>query len=263
MLSIYFISNIKQTIMATPRFYCDPKFSDKLALGAQVKLSENATIHATRVLRMGVGEAAILFNGDGHDYRCEFIHVTKNEVIGKIISAQLVEKESPLNIWLVQAISSGDRMDYTLQKAVEMGVSCIQPIMSERSVVKLNPERAQKRTEHWQNVVNSACEQCGRAVVPKVANPMTLSQWLGTKPQATTKITLSPQAQFSFKTIPNPSQDICILVGAEGGLTQGEIDLATQEGFIPIKMGPRILRTETAPVAAIAAMQTLWGDFCV
>jgi 16S rRNA (uracil1498-N3)-methyltransferase len=249
--------------MANPRFYCDPKISDKLAPGAQVKLPENAAIHATRALRLGVGDQAILFNGDGQDYVCEFTHVKKSEVFAKILKARLVENESPIKILLAQAISSGDRMDFTLQKAVEMGVTAIQPIASQRSVVKLAGERAEKRREHWQNVVNSACEQSGRAFVPQVAQPMSLSDWFGTNPAAETKITLSPNAEVSLKDLATPSGHICLLVGAEGGLTEDEIQLASTQGFTPIKLGKRILRTETAPLAAIATMQALWGDFCV
>jgi 16S rRNA (uracil1498-N3)-methyltransferase len=248
--------------MANPRFYCDPKISDKLALGAQVRLPENAAIHATRALRLGIGDQAILFNGDGHDYISELIHIKKNEVVAKILKAKPVENESPIKILLAQAISSGDRMDFTLQKAVEMGVTEIQPIASQRSVVKLSGERAEKRREHWQNVVNSACEQSGRALVPQVAHPMSLSEWLGKKPNAQTKITLSPNAEISLKDLTAPSDTICLLVGAEGGLTEDEIELASTQGFKPIKLGQRILRTETAPLAAIATMQALWGDFC-
>ena len=173
-----------------------------------------------------------------------------------------MNNESPIRILLAQAISSGDRMDFTLQKAVEMGVTEIQPIASQRSVVKLSSERAEKRREHWQNVVNSACEQSGRAFVPKVAEPLSLSNWLATKPEAQTKITLSPTAEITLKSLPLPAGTICLLVGAEGGLTEDEINLAASQGFTPVKLGKRILRTETAPLAAIATMQTLWGDFC-
>lgn len=248
--------------MSNPRFYCDPSKSDKLALGAQVKLPENAAIHATRALRLNVGDQAILFNGDGQDYLVELTFIKKNEVMAKIHSSQMVENESPIQILLAQAISSGDRMDFTLQKAVEMGVTEIQPIASQRSVVKLSGERAEKRREHWQNVVNSACEQSGRAFVPKVYEPLSLSNWLATQPKAQTKITLSPTADFSLKELVTPAGTICLLVGAEGGLTEDEINLAATQGFTPVRLGKRILRTETAPLAAIATMQTLWGDFC-
>jgi 16S rRNA (uracil1498-N3)-methyltransferase len=248
--------------MANPRFYCDPKTSDKLALGSQIKLSENAAIHASRVLRLDIGDSVTLFNGDGNDYAGELCFIKKNEVVAKINSVKSVDNESPIQVILAQAISSGDRMDFTIQKAVEMGVTAIQPIASQRSVVKLSGERAEKRCEHWQNVVNSACEQSGRAFVPKVAMPMSLANWLASQPEAQTKITLSPTAEVSFKDLSLPTGNICLLVGAEGGLTTEEIALATSQGFTPVRLGKRILRTETAPLAAIAAMQTIWGDFC-
>lgn len=249
--------------MSTPRFYCDPNTADKLALGAQVKLSENAATHATRALRLEVGDKAVLFNGDGHDYLAELAFIKKGEVIAKIISIKALDNESPIKVILAQAISSGDRMDFTIQKAVEMGVTEIQPIASQRSVVKLSGERAEKRREHWQNVVNSACEQSGRAFVPKVAMPATLANWLASHPDAETKVTLAPTAEVSFKELPTPTGNICLLVGAEGGLTEDEIALAALQGFTPVRLGKRILRTETAPLAAIATMQTIWGDFCV
>jgi 16S rRNA (uracil1498-N3)-methyltransferase len=249
--------------MANPRFYCDPNNSDKLALGAQIKLSDNAAMHATRALRLDLGDLVILFNGDGNDYHGELTFIKKGEVIAKINSIKAVDNESPIKVILAQAISSGDRMDFTIQKAVEMGVTAIQPIASQRSVVKLSAERAEKRREHWQNVVNSACEQSGRAFVPKVSMPLTLANWLGSKPDAETKVTLAPTAEVSFKELPKPTGNVCLLVGAEGGLTQDEIALAASQGFIPVRLGKRILRTETAPLAAIATMQTIWGDFCV
>lgn len=249
--------------MANPRFYCDPKTSDKLALGAQIKLPENAAIHATRALRLDVGDKIALFNGDGQDYQAELSFIKKSEVTAKITNIKNVDNESPIKVILAQAISSGDRMDFTIQKAVEMGVTEIQPIASQRSVVKLSGERAEKRREHWQNVVNSACEQSGRAFVPKVAMPLSLAHWLASKPDAETKVTLAPTAKVTFKELPPPTGNVCLLVGAEGGLTEDEIALAESQGFTPVRLGKRILRTETAPLAAIATMQTIWGDFCV
>lgn len=249
--------------MANPRFYCDPKTSDKLALGAQIKLPENAAIHATRALRLEVGDKIALFNGDGQDYQADLTFIKKGDVSAKITSIKKVDNESPIKVILAQAISSGDRMDFTIQKAVEMGVTEIQPIASQRSVVKLSGERAEKRREHWQNVVNSACEQSGRAFVPQVAMPASLANWLASKPDAQTKVTLAPTAEVSFKELPTPTGNICLLVGAEGGLTEDEISLAESQGFTPVRLGKRILRTETAPLAAIATMQAIWGDFCV
>jgi 16S rRNA (uracil1498-N3)-methyltransferase len=208
-----------------------------------------------------VGDHAVLFNGDGHDYECEFVSLQKTTVSAKIRSVLVNTTESPLNITLAQAISSGDRMDFTLQKAVELGVSAIQPIASQRSVVKLSVERAEKRREHWQNVVISACEQSGRAVVPQVALPLSLPAWLANQPSFAMGLTMSPLAADALHDLPHPAGNVCLLIGSEGGLTDGEITMASNSGFRPIKLGRRILRTETAPLAAIAAMQTLWGDF--
>jgi 16S rRNA (uracil1498-N3)-methyltransferase len=244
--------------MPQNRFYCP----DPLSIGATVKLPDSATAHAVRVLRMVVGDTAILFNGDGHDYVCELIAVKKSEVLAKAISSEVVESESPLNITLLQGISSGDRMDYTIQKAVELGVKRIQPLATERSVVKLTKERAAKRLAHWQGVVHSACEQSGRAFVPVVEAPVSLSQWLAANEQANThRILLNPVGAKRLAALAKPSDEIQLLIGAEGGLSPNEIDMASAGGFQSIILGPRILRTETAALAAIASMHTVWGDF--
>ncbi|MCB5188564.1 16S rRNA (uracil(1498)-N(3))-methyltransferase [Methylobacillus caricis] len=243
--------------MSTPRFYCPHPLSP----GAHIDLPGNAAVHASRALRMQAGDQAILFNGDGHNYLSEFTSMSKNSVHATILSAAPAETESPLNITLAQAISSGDRMDFTIQKAVEMGVRAIQPIASRRSVIKLSGERAEKRREHWQNVVISACEQSGRATVPLVAMPISLAEWLSQKPDAGTFITLAPGSERVLTDLAPPAGDICFLIGAEGGFTDEEIELAANHGFTTVRMGKRILRTETAALAALAAMQILWGDF--
>lgn len=240
-----------------PRFYSP----EKLAPGALIRLSDNAAVHASRALRMKVGDSAVLFNGDGNDYPCELTYMSKSEVSVKVKSVSANTCESPLNITLIQAISSGDRMDFTIQKAVELGVTAIQPISSQRSVVKLSGERAEKRREHWQNVVISACEQCGRAIVPEVRPATSLAQWLGQSETAALRIILSPGAPQSLNGLQKPSGDIQLLIGAEGGLTEDEINLATTHQFTPIRLGKRILRTETAALTAISSLQTLWGDF--
>jgi 16S rRNA (uracil1498-N3)-methyltransferase len=240
--------------------------AENLKIGAIIKLSENAATHATRVLRLNVGDAIKLFNGDGFDYSCELISLKKSETLVKVLAQQEINNESPLNITLLQGISSGERMDYTIQKAVELGVNAIQPLSTERSVVKLSPERAQKRLEHWQNVVIAACEQCGRAKIPQVAIPMSLTAWLGGNihagaGDASLRILLNPIGAKQLSALPKTTQNIQLLIGAEGGLSQAEIDLASNHGFQSIVLGPRILRTETAALTAIATMQTLWGDF--
>ena len=247
--------------MANLRFYTN----NTLTLGATVQLSESAAAHATRALRLNVGDSAVVFNGDGFDYECTLISIKKNTVFVTITAAQQVTNESPLRITLLQAISSGDRMDYTIQKAVELGVTGIQPITSQRSVVKLSAERAEKRTEHWQNVAISACEQSGRAIVPTVNAPVSFSHLFAqltkiAEPDAC-KITLAPDATQHLSNITRPGGNIYLLIGAEGGFTDEEILLSITHGFQAIQLGARVLRTETAALAAMSAMQTLWGDF--
>ncbi len=235
---------------------------ETLALGTTVKLSDGAATHATRVMRLGVGDSLILFNGDGYDYDCELISTKKSETLVRVKNSTPIENESPLNITVLQGISSGDRMDYTIQKAVELGVKRIQPISTERSVVKLNAERAEKRVEHWQGVAIAACEQSGRAFVPEVSHPMALSAWLANNPQQqTTRILLNPIGAQRLSQLTKPAGEIQLLIGAEGGLSPNEIDTAIQHGFQSIILGPRILRTETAALTAMASMLTLWGDF--
>jgi 16S rRNA (uracil1498-N3)-methyltransferase len=245
-------------VMSNLRFFS----TEDLVIGAAVKLSENAATHATRALRLNVGDHIHLFNGDGFDYACELIAVKKNEVIAKVNASQARDTESPLSITLLQGISSGDRMDYSIQKAVELGVKQIQPIATERSVVKLSAERAEKRLEHWQNIVISACEQCGRATIPQVLAPKTLENWLSINSASTaTRILLNPIGAKRLAELDKPSGEIQLLIGAEGGLTQAEINLAISQGFQSVILGPRILRTETAGPTAIATLQSLWGDF--
>lgn len=243
--------------MPTPRFFCDAK----LGPGVQLDLPDNAAHHASRVLRLKAGDQASLFNGDGNEYRVDFLRVTKDGVTAKVIEWTPIERESPLQVTLAQAISSGDRMDFTLQKSVELGVAAIQPLAAERSVVKLSGERAEKRRDHWQNVVVSACEQSGRAVVPQVSAPMPLLHWLGAVPDFKLRIMLSPAAEHTLHDLPRPEGDICLLIGCEGGFSPQETLAATSCGFTPVRLGARVLRTETAAMAALSAMQTLWGDF--
>jgi 16S rRNA (uracil1498-N3)-methyltransferase len=233
-----------------------------LRLGTNVKLSDNAAVHATRALRLNAGDKIQLFNGDGFNYACELISVKKTEVIAMVNSSLICDTESPLNITLLQGISGGDRMDYSIQKAVELGVNVIQPIATERSVVKLSSERVEKRLEHWQNIVISACEQCGRATIPKVLAPRTLANWLATNNQPNlARILLNPVGAIRLAEISKPSVGIQLLIGAEGGLSKTEIDSAVSHGFQSVVLGPRILRTETAGPTAIATLQALWGDF--
>ena len=221
--------------------------------------------HVTRVLRLGTGDSVTLFDGNGAEYAAAITQVARHGVTLNVGERISVDRESPLPVLLAQAISSGERMDYTVQKAVELGVASIQALEAERSVVRLDDARARKRVAHWQAVAVAACEQCGRNRVPHVAPVMTLRDWLGRKmqpsPPAEMRLLLATQAQVVLRELPRPAGGVTLLAGPEGGLTFEEQHDARRAGFTPVRLGPRALRTETAAVAALAALQTLWGDF--
>lgn len=253
--------------MSAPRFYCPPDLIT-LAPGARFNLPEAVARHAVRVLRLPPGAILVLFDGTGGEYPATIDHIDRERV--SVSLGQLDERdcESPLQITLVQALQAADKMDYTLQKAVELGVAAIQPVISRRSVVKLDGNRADKRIAHWQGVVTSACEQSGRNRVPAVAPIQPLLNWLGqsgtsASPESTPalRLMLAPGATRTLGDVA-ANQHIELLIGAEGGLDPVEIEGACQAGFIPVSLGPRVLRTETAGLAALAALQVLHGDFC-
>lgn len=244
--------------MSNLRFYN----IEKLQTGMTIKLDDNAATHAIRVMRLTIGDNIKLFDGGGLDYLCELISIKKGEVLVNVLTNEPVTNESPLNITLLQGISSGDRMDLTIQKSVELGVTKIVPIKTSRSMVKLSKERAEKRLVHWRKIIISACEQSGRSRIPLILAPIGLTEWLASNPAKNyTRIILDPLAKLRLKTLSKPNDCIELLVGAEGGLSREEINLASEHGFTGVQLGKRILRTETAPLAAIATMQTLWGDF--
>ncbi|MDD5329627.1 MAG: 16S rRNA (uracil(1498)-N(3))-methyltransferase [Sulfuricella sp.] len=242
--------------MAAPRFYC-PEIP---ARSGAAELPEPAAHHAARVLRLKEGDAVTVFNGQGGEGEARIAAIDKRGIDVEIIAWQDVERESPLRVVLAQAISAGEKMDFTLQKAVELGVQAIQPLASERSVVKLSGERAEKRVAHWQGVVVAACEQSGRNRVPEVASIRSLSDWLG-QDQTDLRLMLSPDAQTGLRDLPRPEGQVTLLIGPEGGFAPAESQMAQRQGFLPLRLGARILRTETAALAMLAAMQALWGDF--
>ncbi len=244
--------------MNCPRFFCDRP----LGPGARFDLPEAVARHAVRVLRLPPGAPIILFDGRGGEYAATIETITKERVSVITGQWQEMERESPLELTLVQAIQAADKMDFTIQKAVELGVSAIQPVASRRSVVKLSGDRQQKREAHWQSVAISACEQCGRNQVPPVAQVQTLDRWLADTGASLPglKLMLAPGAAHTLNQLP-PATQVTLLIGAEGGLEPGEMQAAAQVGFMPVRLGPRILRTETAGLAVLAALQTLWGDF--
>jgi len=242
--------------MSSPRFYLD----QPLAPGARFSLPPGPARHAARALRLAVDDVITLFNGRGGEFAARIDGIHKDEVAIAITGFADIERESRLNVMLAQGISSGERMDYTLQKAVELGVTAIQPIAAKRSVVKLAGERADRRVAHWQGVVASACEQCGRNQVPVVAPPLPLAHWLGQKTGGRL-LFLSPLAEARLADLPPPETQDWLVAGPEGGFEADEIAALRAAGAIPVRLGPRVLRTETAALAALAAMQTLWGDF--
>ena len=225
-------------------------------------MPEAAAHHSIRVLRLRQGEPVCLFNGDGHEYAGRISQISKQSVEVALTRKSSPARESPFPILLAQGISAGEKMDYTLQKAVELGVTNIQPIAAARSVVKLKDDRAEKRVQHWQQVAISACEQCGRNMVPRVAAVAALPNWLAELDHTTiTRLILSPTATVRLRSLPPPEGPVALLIGPEGGLTTEEIEMAQRHGFSAVSLGPRILRTETAALATLAAMQALWGDF--
>ena len=243
--------------MNLPRFYC----REALSQGAHVELPEPVARHAVRVLRLPPGASMILFDGRGGQYPARIERIERDRVFAELGAWEEIEAESPLAITLVQALQSGDKMDFTIQKAVELGVRDVVPVESRRSVLRLSGERAAKRVAHWQGVVASACEQCGRNQVPLVAPVEKIENWLA-RPvsEGVLRLMLAPDAEESFASI-RPSGPVQLLIGAEGGLDPQEMIAARQAGFKAVRMGPRILRTETAGLAALAVMQAMWGDF--
>jgi 16S rRNA (uracil1498-N3)-methyltransferase len=231
-----------------------------LSNGAHIELSDTAANHVSRVLRLPVGAPLILFNGQGGEFDATVTAVDKRSVSVALGDFHPTEREPPLPLQLAQGISRGERMDYTIQKAVELGVSRIIPLFTEHCGVQLRGERLKKRVKHWQGVVISACEQCGRNRIPQVDAPLTLAQWLAT-PGGGTRLVLDPTAEHSLSQLPDPGGPVSLLIGPEGGLSDQELALAAQAGFLGLRLGPRVLRTETAAVAALAAMLGAWGDF--
>lgn len=238
--------------MRLSRFFID----SPLALGTH-SLPETAAHYIGRVLRLPAGAAVQLFDGSGMEFRGELLEVGKKQV-----SVQLHEQvpglpESSLRIHLGQGLSRGERMDWAIQKATELGVVEITPIVSERCEVRLKDERADKRLAHWRQIAISACEQCGRSVIPQINPPVTLAEWLSV--EAALKLVLHPVAEPLASH--QPPATLAFLIGPEGGLSDAEVEQATRAGFLPARLGPRVLRTETAPVVALSVAQQLWGDF--
>lgn len=240
--------------MRISRVYVD----HALPSGSEVSLDSRASRYLTQVLRLRAGDRLILFNGDGNDIEAELLSCDKRGCSAHLLRITSSESPPSLAIHLAIGISRGERMDYALQKSVELGVQSITPLITERTVVQLKGDRITQRTAHWQGIVASACEQSGRSILPDLSMPTELTTWLA---RSQGGFMLHHAAENGFAAFPAPTTQTTLLIGPEGGLTEHERALATASGFEAVRMGPRVMRTETAPVAAIAAIQTLWGDF--
>ncbi|MGS0680466.1 16S rRNA (uracil(1498)-N(3))-methyltransferase [Shewanella sp. 125m-7] len=241
--------------MRVPRIYQE----STLIVGQSVALDDEAAGHVGRVLRMSVGEQVSLFNGDGNDYLAEIVSASKKNVEVKVLSCEANDSESPLNLHLGQVISRGDRMDFTIQKSVELGVNTITPLFSERCGVKLSGERLEKKIQQWQKIVVSACEQSGRSVVPVVRPAMQLADWCA-EPSIAVKLNLHPRASHGVNGLSLPNNRVRLVIGPEGGLSAPEIAMTEEHHFTDVLLGPRVLRTETAALTTISALQLKFGD---
>ena len=228
-------------------------------MGASVSLHDDAANHVGRVLRMVPDQEICLFNGQGGQYQAVITESGKKHVTVQITDFSALSVESPLSIHLGQVISRGDKMEFTIQKSVELGVNVITPLWSSRCGVKLQGDRLDKKLEQWQKIANSACEQCGRNSVPLIRPVMSLENWLA-EPTDELKLTLHPRAQYSVGTLPEPTHGVRLVIGPEGGLSDDEIALTEQYNFQEMLLGPRVLRTETAALSAITALQCRFGD---
>jgi 16S rRNA (uracil1498-N3)-methyltransferase len=234
----------------------------RLTIGTRVALPENAAAHLVRVLRLGSGDACVLFNGDGNDYEARLASAGKRAVEADIVAAYPIDNESPLRIVLLQGIARGEKMDWILQKATELGVAAFVPVSSERSEVKLDAGRAEKRAAHWYSVVIAACEQSGRARIPTIESPQSLDDALLALPRDNLRLMLDPGARTTVARLDPPTtRDAIIAIGPEGGWSPGDRTFLQAAGFNGLRLGPRVLRTETAGIAAIAALQACFGDF--
>lgn len=224
-------------------------------------LDDQAAHHVSRVLRAKIGDSLVIFNGEGGEYLAKITHIDKKKVEVKIGEFDAREVESPLHIHLAQGIARGEKMDFIMQKAVELGTTAITPLITTRCNVRLDKDREEKRYKHWQAVIIGASEQSGRNRLPTLSGPVDLTEWLA-KVKADYRFILSPHEEKSVlpKAIPAGSS-IILLIGPEGGFTDEEVAFAIKNGFIPMCLGKRVLRTETASIAAISALQTLFGDF--
>jgi len=235
--------------------------SGTLINGADLELDGDRARYLAKVLRVRVGDRLTVFNGEGPEWPATVTRISKSAVGLELGESFEAGTESPLKIHLVQGISRGDRMDLVVQKATELGVKRITPVLTEYGVVKLDADRAEKRRAHWQKIANGACEQSGRTRLPLIDTPISMKNWFGSKPgEVDAELILAPGAATSLASISAPETKVCVLIGPEGGFSVTEYGDAQVSGFTAVSLGPRVLRTESAAIATLAVLQSLWGD---
>jgi 16S rRNA (uracil1498-N3)-methyltransferase len=239
--------------MRVPRIFT----SLDIESGIEVELDEAASRHVITVLRMETGRPLILFDGSGGEFQAELVATTKKKATVRVDEYQEIERESPLHTHLAVGISRGERFDFVLQKATELGVSRITPLFTSRCEVKLQGERLEKRVHSWQRIIQAACEQCNRNTLPQLDRPQRITDF---QSDSDLKLVLHHRASQALKDFAAP-ENVCLLIGPEGGLAASEIEAAQVQGYKPLVLGPRVMRTETAPIVALANLQLLWGDF--
>ena len=228
-----------------------------LTSGATVNLEQRATRYLSQVLRLRSGDKIVLFDGSGGDFQAELTRCDRKACIARVASLTRQEQPTELQLHLGIGVSRGERMDFVIQKSVELGVTAITPLLTERSLVQFRSDRREKRMSHWQGVLLSACEQSGRSLIPTLHSPAALPDWFVAHRNG---LMLDHRVTRTLPELPHPGMSLNLLVGPEGGLSQAERWQASAAGFTAVRLGPRVLRTETAPLAALAAIQVLWGD---
>ncbi|MCG3462467.1 16S rRNA (uracil(1498)-N(3))-methyltransferase [Xenorhabdus bovienii] len=241
--------------MRIPRIY----HPERLSVETEIYLSDEAANHVGRVLRMSNGQPLQLFDGSNQVFDAKLIEANKKTIKVRITDGKLSDHESPLNLHLGQVMSRGEKMEFTIQKSVELGVNTITPLLSERCGVKLDAERLEKKLQQWKKIVISACEQCGRNRIPEIRPIMSLEAWCAEN-DGSLKLNLHPRASQSINTLPLPVEKVRLLIGPEGGLSAEEIEMTANHQFTDILLGPRVLRTETTALTAITALQVRFGD---
>jgi 16S rRNA (uracil1498-N3)-methyltransferase len=235
--------------------------TEPLEVGRRIEVEGAAANHIARVLRSRAGDPLTVFNGNGAEFAASIVEFHRDSVVVEVEEARAVSRESPLSLTLAQGISRGERMDWILQKATELGGSRIVPVFTERSVVRLDAKQAERKLQHWRAIAIAACEQCGRNIVPEIAPPMDIFEFVSSSVQPQmTRLLLSPMSEVSIDEVRADTGGVTVLIGPEGGLTDIEQETAQRSGFTAVRMGPRVLRTETAAIAALTILQHRLGD---